>query len=650
MIKRRNVMSLVALAVAAIASAVQPIFAADDAQAAADKETQLIAVLESDAPPADKAITCKQLAVHGTKNAVPALAKLLPNAELASWSRIALEAIPDPAADAALREAMGQVQGRLLVGVLNSIGVRRDLQAVDGLAQRLTDADPEVASAAAIALGQIGDAAAAKILEQALATAPAAVRSSVAEGCIYSAEQFLAGDNAAEAVRLYDLVRAAEVPQQRIMEATRGAIVARRADGIPLLVEQLKSDDKSCFAIGLSTARELSGSDVTAALLAEMPNLAPERQALVMVALSDRGDASALPAVLQAAKSGPVAVRIAALRVLPRLGDVSCVPTLLDVAAEDDAELVQAAKESLQGLSGDDIDAELTARLDRADTPAREALIAVVGDRRIGAAVPALLKAAEDSDAKIRSAALTALGSTVEAGDLSILVVRVVKPLQPEDADAAKKALLTACVRMPDREACAEHLVNAMAHAPLAAKCTFAEILGAMGGPRALGALAEAAKTGSPELKDTASQRLGAWMTVDAGPVLLDVARNVTEDKYKIRALRGYIRIARQFAVGDQRVEMCRPALELCQRPDEKKLVLEVLQQNPSAQGLALAASLLKDAAVKSEASQVAVAIAEKVVQADPAAVADAMKHVIAAGGNLDAVSKAKTLAEQAKR
>ncbi|MHB8866135.1 MAG: HEAT repeat domain-containing protein [Pirellulaceae bacterium] len=650
MIKRRNVMSLVALAVAAIASAVQPIFAADDAQAAADKETQLIAVLESDAPPADKAITCKQLAVHGTKNAVPALAKLLPNAELASWSRIALEAIPDPAADAALREAMGQVQGRLLVGVLNSIGVRRDLQAVDGLAQRLTDADPEVASAAAIALGQIGDAAAAKILEQALATAPAAVRSSVAEGCIYSAEQFLAGDNAAEAVRLYDLVRAAEVPQQRIMEATRGAIVARRADGIPLLVEQLKSDDKSCFAIGLSTARELSGSDVTAALLAEMPNLAPERQALVMVALSDRGDASALPAVLQAAKSGPVAVRIAALRVLPRLGDVSCVPTLLDVAAEDDAELVQAAKESLQGLSGDDIDAELTARLDRADTPAREALIAVVGDRRIGAAVPALLKAAEDSDAKIRSAALTALGSTVEAGDLSILVVRVVKPLQPEDADAAKKALLTACVRMPDREACAEHLVNAMAHAPLAAKCTFAEILGAMGGPRALGALAEAAKTGSPELKDTASQRLGAWMTVDAGPVLLDVARNVTEDKYRIRALRGYIRIARQFAVGDQRVEMCRPALELCQRPDEKKLVLEVLQQNPSAQGLALAASLLKDAAVKSEASQVAVAIAEKVVQADPAAVADAMKHGIAAGGNLDAVSKAKTLAEQAKR
>ena len=410
------------------------------------------------------------------------------------------------------------------MGVLNSIGVRRDPQAVDALAQRLGDADPEVASAAAIALGRIGDAAATKSLEQALATAPAAVRSAVAEGCLYCAERPLSGDNAAEAVRLYDLVRTAEVPKQRIVEATRGAIIARRAEGIPLLVEQLKSSDKSFFAIGLSTARELLGSEVTAALVSEMPNIAPERQSLVMQALSDRGDASALPAVLQAVKSGPVAVRIAAIRVLPRLGNVSCVPTLLDVASEDNADLVQAAKESLQGLPGSDIDADLTARLERADAKVRAALIAVVGERRITAAVPALLKASQDSDGKIRSAALTALGSTVEAGDLSVLIARVVKPLKPEDTDAAKKALLTACVRMPDREACAEELVTAMAQAPVPVKCTFVEILGAMGGPRALEALGAAAKTGSPELKDTASRLLGEWMTVDAGPVLLDVA------------------------------------------------------------------------------------------------------------------------------
>ena len=91
-----------------------------------EKERKLIAILKSDAPSQDKAIPCKQLAVYGTKDAVPALAALLSNSDLASWARIALEAIPDPAVDDALRTAMGKLQGNLLVGVINSIGYRRD--------------------------------------------------------------------------------------------------------------------------------------------------------------------------------------------------------------------------------------------------------------------------------------------------------------------------------------------------------------------------------------------------------------------------------------------------------------------------------------------------------------------------------------------
>ncbi len=150
--------------------------AADDNNAAEEQERQLIRVLQSDAPAADKAITCKRLAVYGTGDAVPALAPLLADERLASWARIALEVIPDPAADAALREATESLSGRRLIGVINSIGVRRDLLAVDTLSKRLTDTDAEVASAAAVALGRIGNAPAAQFLQPALATAPAVVR------------------------------------------------------------------------------------------------------------------------------------------------------------------------------------------------------------------------------------------------------------------------------------------------------------------------------------------------------------------------------------------------------------------------------------------------------------------------------------------
>src|SRR5713101_7338200 len=164
-------------------------------ESAADKQRKQIAILQSDAPPQDKAIPCKQLAIYGNKDAVPALAPLLANKELASWARIALEAIPGPEADEALREALPKLQGILLIGAINSIGVRRDAKAVDALAAKLADADVEVVAAAAAALGKIGGKEAAKALNQTLANARKEILPALAEGCILCAELFLADGN-----------------------------------------------------------------------------------------------------------------------------------------------------------------------------------------------------------------------------------------------------------------------------------------------------------------------------------------------------------------------------------------------------------------------------------------------------------------------
>jgi HEAT repeat protein len=623
--------------------------AADDKGTAREKQQALIAVLTSNAPPSEKAITCKKLAVYGTKDAVPALAALLPDKDLSSWARIALEAIPDPAAGDALREAMGKLQGRLLVGTINSIGVRREATATDGLIEKLKDPDAAVASAAAVALGRIGGASAAGALERSLAGAPAAARSAVAQGCILCAEQCLAGEKPAEAARLYDLVRKADVPKQRVLEAIRGAILARKTEGLPLLVEQLRSPDKSLLGIGLRTARELPGRETTDALVAELGRAPADRQALLILALADRGDAAALPAVLQTAKSGLPQPRLAAIRVLARLGNAACVPVLWELAKETDADVSEAALTVLADLPGKEVDDDLAARLPKAEGKDRQILIQLAGRRRIEGAAAALLKAADDPDAQVRSAALTALGATIEPGDLALLIGRVANPQKAEDAEAAETALRTACIRMADREACAAKLVAAVGPAPVAVKCKFLEILGAMGGPTALEALGAAAKTADPQLQDAASRLLGAWMTADAAPVLLDVAKSAADAKYKTRALRGYLRIARQLKLPvAQQLAMCREATAICQREEEKKLVLEILQRHPSAESLSLVLPFLAQADVKQEAGAAAVAIAEKLVRQNPAAVAKAMQEVLAAG-DAGPTDRAKALLDQAR-
>src|SRR5215472_9910680 len=82
-----------------------------------------------------KAIACKKLAFVGGKDAVQPMAALLGHPQLSCYARFGLEPNPDPSADEALRDALPKLSGRLKIGVITSIGVRKDAKAVDILAK-----------------------------------------------------------------------------------------------------------------------------------------------------------------------------------------------------------------------------------------------------------------------------------------------------------------------------------------------------------------------------------------------------------------------------------------------------------------------------------------------------------------------------------
>jgi HEAT repeat protein len=210
----------------AVQSSAQTVAAATKEQA--DK---LIAVLGSGAPLKEKVDACRELARIGTEDAVPTLAKLLGDEKLSHMARYALEPIPDPAVDEALRDALGKVKGRPLVGVIGSIGVRRDSKAVEPLVRLLKSPDAEVARTAARTLGRIGTSDAAKALQKTLAAAPDALRSAVADGCLSCAEAFLAQGKRSEAAAMYQEVGKADLPKHFRVAAAQGAILARQPAG-----------------------------------------------------------------------------------------------------------------------------------------------------------------------------------------------------------------------------------------------------------------------------------------------------------------------------------------------------------------------------------------------------------------------------------
>lgn len=587
---------------------------------AQDKAQKALATLTDSSPPQEKALACKQLAIYGGKEAVPALAALLADEQLQSWARIALEAIPDAEAGAALREAAGKLKGRPLVGAILSLGARRDDPSTVLLIAHLKGPDANAASAAAWSLGRIGGEPAVGALKTALAGSAPALRAAAAEGCILCAERLLAEKKTAEAVAVYEQVRQAQVSKQQVREAIRGLILAKGAAGIPLLVEQLQSADKAAFALGVQVARECSAAEATDALAAELAKAAPERRPLLIAALADRGDAKAGALVTEAATSGPAAGRVAAIKALKRFPQMPVGPVLLDAAFDADESVAAAAMAILTDWPGKELNDAILARLTKAEGAARLALIRMAGLRSVAAAVPELSKASQDADAAVRLAAIQSLGEAVAFSDLAILIELASREQAAAgEIEAAVAALREACRRMPDQEACAAKVVESMAGASTEGKCRFLKILEAVGGQKALATIGEAAKSSEPALQDAATQLLGAWMSLDAAPVLLDLAKTAKELKYETRAIRGYIRLLRQFDMpADQRAAMCRTAWDLAKRDDERRLVLGVCERYPSLDAMRLAVEALNIPTLKNEATRASLAVAQKLGGGSP--------------------------------
>lgn len=118
-------------------------------------EQGLVEVLQSDAKLPAKEYVCRQLALIGTARSVPVLAEMLYDADLSDCARFALEMIPDASADNALRAALAKVDGDRRVGIVNTLGERRDRKAVPVLSEMRNGPDVVLSTAVESALRKI---------------------------------------------------------------------------------------------------------------------------------------------------------------------------------------------------------------------------------------------------------------------------------------------------------------------------------------------------------------------------------------------------------------------------------------------------------------------------------------------------------------
>ena len=118
-------------------------------------EARLLKFLQSAATAAAKEAALKELSLIATVESVPVLTAMLVRAETSEMARYALARIPGPAPDDALRKALDGASGKVKIGIVNSLGQRRDAKAVPALRVLASSSDSRIALAAIFALGNI---------------------------------------------------------------------------------------------------------------------------------------------------------------------------------------------------------------------------------------------------------------------------------------------------------------------------------------------------------------------------------------------------------------------------------------------------------------------------------------------------------------
>jgi len=422
--------------------------------APAGSEGRLIAVLKSkDASYKEKVDACRQLAIIGTRASVPVLAGLLADEKLSHMARYAMEPIDDVSVDIAFHDALGKLRGKPLVGLIGSIGVRGRGQGVaEKLIDLLDDPDPEVAQAAARALGSISGRSRPVIvkgLTDALANATGDNKLAVCEGLFRCAESFAAHGDKDEAVRIYERLMKLDGPHQVRAGALRGALLAGDTrDALSLLKRQLRNEDYIMFSAAVQTAQEMTGSQVTKVLTDALDGLPADNKILIFQTLGKRGDPAASAALARAAQSGPKPVRIAAVEALAEIGDASVTGPLASLLADSDDDVAKAARGAFASVPGKAADAAVMKMLADSDTDVQLRALELMGLRRMTGATDVLLKVATgDNDESVRTAAIRTLGDLGDSVEIGVLLELLLNASGRQEILAAERAVSTACSR-----------------------------------------------------------------------------------------------------------------------------------------------------------------------------------------------------------
>ena len=568
-----------------------------------------------------KQFIIRQLQITGQDDAVPVLSTFL-NDDVLSYTAIqALTAIGTESAGRALIDALQESPPDQQIAIISALGNIHYKPCAETLLPFLDDTDYQISKAAYFALANLGFLPVAETLERMkdedhrfLPSFLNYLNNIAAQGQTKRAQAICR--------EIVDDPNHFYTTNQRISAlCTLAGIDSMEA--IDELIMRCIDENKTIRMAALDLANHYHQSAVSDQLVKIAKESEPPTQADIIAMLAVRNDSLVVSFLQQSLNSTAPEMRLAAISAYARLlkteslGDI-CFRLNMPLSPDEQSVIEKAIVAYADSMSLH----EIFNRYDEYPEQSQTLLISCMIQIGNNPDNPVWYQSLSSKDSLLRA---TVIEGMLHFGDDSVLTQLtdlIKKNTSRAEQQEAIRAIIVIINRSDNKKEIIDELLDSFNLESESNRLPYFEIFRGIGGKRLLAKTFESVSNPNSDISDSAIRSLTLWPDEDALDLLLDIVRNHMDQKYRILALQGAIRILRENQIEDLRaLQYYAEIVPLAHRAEEKRQILAGLSDLSDPKALTYIVTLMKDKEIENEAFLAAmkIAISEKMTSKDMA-------------------------------
>ena len=374
---------------------------------------------------------CRLIRIVGTKKSIPVLEGMLSDQETSHMARYALASMTYEEAGKALHNNLNKVSEQLMAGIIDSLGDISYQKAIPDLIPLLDRAS--VANNATRALGLIGAIDVADLLIPRLSKTTGKAYQFTAQALLRCAENQIKTGNNKEAQKIYKNF-------------------VNPSEAIPLLTEAIESENIQLANGAAAIITQLSTENIGEKIKDLLEKAPPNMQVLLIGAISDRGDKSALPTIIKLVKSDNIDVRLTAIQALGKIGDSNSLLPVATIAASTTGHERNLARSTIANIKSKNVQNTIIEKIKETSPEIQSELVRAIAARAEESALNHLFGYAKSEFSPVRKEAIRGIGILGSAKHIGNLMDLLINPIEDSDRADIESAIVYNFRRIEDNE------------------------------------------------------------------------------------------------------------------------------------------------------------------------------------------------------